>query len=226
MDVKDLIPGADNLFKYLLSAGIILLLFALIYPLKKEQELKIERIELLIKEKNIKNDIKHLRIKESELKKLEGETQDQVDKLKAERDKANKSMYLEYEKERIALKNFFDDKKNEGLKLAYEIDKNLVELSGATKKVNEMHDQIWSYFYFRIGFITIGILFCVGGFRFWIGSTYRDELTRSKDVDESYRSSYIRFLDYTKRRYIISSIITIAILLIVYCIISKTTPKL
>lgn len=128
MDISSFIPSTDNLFKFLFVGGLLCIVFAIVYPLEKQQRIELEvnvynkQVELVNKEISaLYSDTKKLvedynvkkkslinlyksKAKESEINLLE----DQIDSLLSENsDKQLKlnttSIVLKYEKERIKL---------------------------------------------------------------------------------------------------------------------------
>ncbi|RQO32557.1 hypothetical protein DBR32_02885 [Taibaiella sp. KBW10] len=222
--LPNILPGSDNFFKYLLTAGLILLFFAIVYPLQQEQKLKFERITLKIEEEKLSNDTAHLRIKMSEIKSLQITIQKQIDVLKKlEEEKGEKS--LEIQNSKIELLKYFNEKKEDGLKYANEIEISNLKLKEEKQKIEELKNQIFSYVFFKCIFIIVGILFCLGGFRFWLGTTYADELTKSgQPFDSNYKTSYVRYMNYFRKYIFWTSLTLILLLILVWKIANWLTP--
>lgn len=212
-----LFPNTDNFFKYLLTIGLVLILFAVVYPLKKEQALRLESIELIKKNNQLRNDIAHLNILSQELEKHKIVTQKQIDTLNSLLHKGNSVSFLEIQKRKIELKDKFDERKTQLLSTTHDLDSKNIALKSEEEKHEEIKNQIWEYAVFKALFWVIGIVFCLSGFFFWMSSAYLDDFIKGgNSLNAGYQSSYVKCLNFIRKRYFVSIVIGLAFLALMF----------
>jgi uncharacterized membrane protein len=210
-------PGTDNLSKYLLTVGFVLIFFAIIYPLQKEQELKLDELNLLMEEELLHQDISGICEKINELKKDSIELAKDVSSLKS------KLLNTAY-KDSITIEKLISDKKEAFIKkvedaevIVDSLHKKSTKLNFDIKKQNEIGTQIKSYKWFKWIFLCLGTIFIFLGFRLWLSSTYVDEMQKCDTLNQNstvqhsqaattagqtvqYESSFIRIRKWVKSR--------------------------
>lgn len=192
------LPNTDNFFKYLLTIGIVLIFFAILYPLQKQQE-----VDLAINEysKNVsiydyKVDL--LETETTSLEKLLSKTQAEInslDSLKNSGQFASDSIHLKM----VALKADFDAKKELAIKKGEELKTTQISQQYENEKIEKMQSYLSSYWIFKVLFIVIGLLLSIFGIRFWAASAYLDEQLKAKGYDPTYKHSYVRCLNWIKK---------------------------
>lgn len=224
--MESLLPNTDNFFKYLLSIGLILILYAVVYPLKKEQELKIESINLLMKNNKLVNDINYLKSEAIELKKLQESTNKQVDTLNQLLLKSSNS-FIEIQKQKLELKTKFDEKKARLIVATHDLEDKNIELKFEGDRHAEIQKQIWHYAAFKAIFWVIGIVLSLLGFLFWMGSAYMDEMIKGNVQFHAagYNSSFVRCINFMRNQIIATIAICIAAIIIMGFLFWKFTQE-
>lgn len=178
------LPGADNLSKYLLTIGFVLVFFVIVYPLQKEQKLKLDALNLLMEEELLQQDISGIIGKIDELKKDSVELNSSISSLKFRLVNTTFQDSLAIEKLILDKKQVFT-KKIEDVELITEsLQKKSVKLDFEIKKQNEVRAQISSYVWLEWIFMSIGVIFILLGFRFWLSSTYVDEMEKCHSLNQ------------------------------------------
>jgi hypothetical protein len=162
-----------------------------VYPLQKEQELKLEEINLLMKVEKISSEITALNKDIVLLDSVEAGAKKEINKIKALQ-LSGQIDSLTSEIKIAAVKLDFENKKSPLSKKALELDLKNIESKYEIQKHDELCDQIRSYTIFKIVFIGGGILFIILGFRFWLSSTFIDETEKCKNITPPYSSSFLR----------------------------------
>lgn len=197
--MTDFLPSTDNFFKYLLTIGLILIGFTIMYPIQKQKEVDIEilnyktKIEVLdVAKKNLSKEVE-------ELKDTRNRTQSELDSLKKLKLIATKSTASEIEKIRVQKKAEFDQSKQN---LIVAVDSlNTVEINLRNEKIRI--EKLGKYFDFfktyKIILLSLGFILIAIGLRYWISSVYLDEIKKGKEHEASYRPSFVRHVDFCKR---------------------------
>jgi len=154
--LTSLIPSSDNIYKFSLSVGLLMIFFAIIYPLEKENEIKNKineyNLEVEVSEMKIKNLIQDINvsIKETDEKKLN--------------DKQN-SKEREKEIEKQLLKNgkqIVESRENEieSLKIKYK-----------KKSIDTLQIALDEFNIYKLFFLIAGSILSVFGFISWLIQT-------------------------------------------------------
>lgn len=193
-----ILPNTDNFFKYLLTIGIVLIFFAILYPLQKQEEIdiKINDYNKNLEVYNYKVDL--LEKETNSLQSLLNETQKKINELDSLK-KINPSNSDYLNKQMLTLKNEFDAKKEIAVNKGEELKMAHIGQKYEYKKIDKMKSYLSSYFIFKVGFLFFGILLSFFGIRFWAASAYLDENLKAKDLDPTYKHSYVRCLNWVKK---------------------------
>jgi hypothetical protein len=219
--VKDLFPITDNIFKYLLTVGIALLFFALIYPLQKQQQVELQRNEALAKERVLGIDIS---VMESNIANLKGSlphTQHWIDSIKKQKTKTNSAAIDKAISDTISV---FERKKQEASTQIQSLQKNQIQQESEREKIKITSKHIWQFFLFKMAFIVIGAIFTLTGLYFWLGSAYIDDAKKGVDYKQQFKSNYVRFGDLCMRhqgRVVIILLILAGIVAILFWLSAK-----
>jgi len=181
MDIANLFGNTDNLFKFLFSGGILLVVLSIIYPLQKKQEVELEINAHNEKTKLLNNEIKCL---DKDVKSFRKETDIcfiQLDSLKKLRNNSNYKIISnqiakvkdDYNRNFITLK----DKENELLikKINLEFDKSRIKI---------LNKHLNLYKRYSSWLLTVGILLSIIGLFFWSISTHRSEKLKKRELNE------------------------------------------
>ena len=195
---EKILPNTDNFFKYLLTIGIILIFFAILYPLQKQQE-----VDLLINEyaKNLSVYNYKLDLLEQETANLEAfvvQAQEKINHL----DSLKSTLQFDadsLQEKMVELKSAFESQKEILLEKGDELKMTQISQKYEGEKIAKMETYLSSYWIFKFLFILIGVLLTLFGIRFWAASTYLEEQLKAKDYDPTYKHSYVRCLDWIKK---------------------------
>lgn len=210
--MNSLLPNTDNFFKYLLTIGLAFLFFALIYPLKKEQQLRLAQIDLLNQSTQLNYEIKAMRTVVDELDEYRAQIQLQINRIDSLQRKSPNKDSLGLQRQKNELKAQFDSKKEQ---LAPKIDAlNLKNIANdfAIQKHEELASQIWEYTVFKAIFWIAGILCSLLGFTFWMGTVYMDEQIKGLQIANGYQSIYIKTVEFLKRDFMKIILVLVLIL--------------
>lgn len=141
------ISGSENLYKYLVSIGILMIILSIFYPLKEKQELEIVKI-------NTKKEALALNFQINEVNK-------EVQKLK------NQTNDIDRE----ALKKMLDEIEDLHIQnqlSQYELEKKYEEIEARTRHIRLYHWLFWIS-------LPVGILFLIYGFIKWLKSKTIDD---------------------------------------------------
>ena len=164
MDMFGLISG-DNLFKYSFTLGIVMVVFSLVYPLQKQNEIDLEVINHNKEVSLINNQINNL-LKTTES--LEMESNDLLNKVTKLKKYKSKKASLKKEVENFTIK--LD--KVEDIKREIDTKKIIVEFNLTKIKVLENQSDVFESYTKWI--FRFGVLFSIFGFVFWTWKTFKD----------------------------------------------------
>lgn len=164
MEMLNLISG-DNLFKYSFTLGIVMVVFSLVYPLQKQNEIDLEIINHNKEVSLINNQIDNL-LKTT--KSLEIESNDLLNKVTKLKNYKSKKASLKKEVENFTVK--FD--KVEDIKREIDTKKIIVDFNLSKIKVLETQSNVFASYTKWI--FTFGVLFSIFGFVFWTWKTFKD----------------------------------------------------
>lgn len=189
------LPSTDNFFKYLLTVGVILVFFAILYPLQKQQDL-----DLAINEykKNVEvydYQVEVLAVEANSLESLLGRTKADIQKLDSlRRFKIGNTDSLKAQM--VGLKEEFDSKKAVAVKKGQDLKQTQIAQKFELEKINKLQSYLSSYFLVKLLCIIVGTLLFILGLWFWASSTYLDEKIKVKDASLDYQHSYIKCCDW------------------------------
>ena len=213
--MSSILPDTDNFFKYILTIGVLMVLFGLIYPLKQEQGLRTKRIEIKENDSLLRIEITYLEIQVNDLDTLQKRTQLKVDDLKKKRKHVSFAQQTKIDERIAALVDNFYSKRSSGLLAAKDVKLKKAKLSYEQQQYIETSKQVSEYFWFRSTFWGLGIVLTLAGLFFWMDSTYYDELVKISG-QSTYQSKYAQCVSFFYLRYKwFIGLITLAVILIV-----------
>ncbi len=194
--LSNLLPQTDNFFKYILTIGIVLLLFTIVYPIQKEKEYNLEYLRYLGEKELLDFKINSLKSKFEDFKLLTNYTQKEIDSLKLKLGRGN----LEQDKFISGLRNTkkqeYDSLKVALLNVVDSLQVNNINLKIQKNKIEQLRQFVSIFSVFKWVILPISIFLMIIGFRYWASSVYLDELKKCKDYDQEYKSSFIRHCDF------------------------------
>ncbi|WP_090783532.1 hypothetical protein [Pedobacter sp. ok626] len=152
-----------------------MILFGLIYPLKQEQRLRTELIEIKEKDSLLQIQVSYLSIFVSDLDTLQRKTQERVNKLKNQKLRSTSGQRNQLDEKIQVLVDKFYDQRRIGLDSAKEMKLRKVKLKYEKNRYDETKIQIQEYFVFKTIFWGFGVILTIAGLFFWMDSTHFDE---------------------------------------------------
>lgn len=216
--MNDLLPSTDNFFKYLLTIGLLLIIFTIMYPIQKQKEVDLEILNYRTQTEIANLETSKLARKVEYMDLVRKNLQTELDSLKQLKEKVSIDSAKYIEGVRIAKKALFDNYKESLLNTTDSLIVVKIKLKSDEMKIAKL-DSYFSFFrVYKIAFLLIGIFLTLFGLRYWIAAVYADELKKGKEIGSGYRSSFVRHVDRCKR-YINRVTISIVIILLITLII-------
>ncbi|WP_433903246.1 hypothetical protein [Sphingobacterium puteale] len=200
--MENFLPGADNIFKYMITVGVALILFMVVYPLKKEQELQIASLDLDYRVSVLKNQMDEL--KEMDKKKTD---------LDYERNALSDSG--EYTKKSDSISAIMNSLKRKIDSLSNYLSDTIVKLDFDNQKSGLLKKHAGSYLFLRIFLFSIGIILIVGGFIFWLSKTFVEEMVQGQSPSNT-ETALIKTIKWIAKNRLFSILIFITYILVVY----------
>jgi hypothetical protein len=194
----DFLPNTDNFFKYLLTVGLLLIIFTVMYPLKKQQELDLELLSYERDTSVVSFKVEHLNKKISELEAVRANTQKFLDSLKKLQSSAEQEDSINIEQIRISKMNGYEVRRKSLMGVTDSLTVAQIDLLNKSKKVAKLKKYVSVYERYKIVLLTVGFILSFLGFRYWTAAVYRDEILKDKDVNTLYKSSFVRHIDTCK----------------------------
>lgn len=218
--MKELFPDTDNFFKYLLTIGLILIVFVIIYPVQQQKEADIDINNYSRDTAILQHRISRLSCDIDEFVRSKASTQAIEDSLKGLEPGLKPQDRERIEVLREKIKEDFNTKKEHYSQLS----DSLYELNITADAEREKIRKLESYFSFfktyKIIFLAVGIIVSFIGMFYWTASVYRDEKKKDEELKSGHDSAFVRhgkfFKDKTKNVYIRLLIIFFIIALILF----------
>jgi len=181
LDINSFFSGIDNLYKFLTIGGIIMVFTSLVYPLEKEQLIKIEIItneqEQALLNNEITNTLKAAR--KLHLKSTSYKTK--IDSLK----KLDQSKHL------FEIKKTQETFNLSHLKLKEkqtEIETKQIIINYHNKRIIQLRKNAQNYSQYTTLLKCIGIASFILGLFFWVKSTYTSEKLKKEELKKLKRT--------------------------------------
>ena len=170
MDLSNLIPSTDNLFKFLATGGIVLFIISMMYPLEKEREIRLE-------ENKIQNEIEILQLNQNKLLsrietilskvRKENNLLDSLELIKSDSAKHEEIESTILEKQ-IRLNEKYTQLKVE----KYQLDIKKINIQSHKEKINVLKEFSDTYNTYFKSSLIIGAFMAIIGLIGWIAKTY------------------------------------------------------
>lgn len=136
--MNDFLPSTDNFFKYLLTIGLLLIVFTIMYPIQKQKEVDIEILDY-------SNDVEilNLKIKRFEdivntFSSVKSSLQSELDSLKLLEAKSNILIAQKIENVRIQKKQQFDLEHKSLISIVDSLKVEKINLNKQKKKIESL----------------------------------------------------------------------------------------
>lgn len=179
MEMSSLLPSTDNLYKFLLTGGVLLIVFSIIYPLEKKQRIELE-VNVYNKQAELLNvEIHNLYSEIQDLKNKSKETLALLEKTKLERNKLNAEIQItrlkdNFNKNYNAIKIMENETSTKSTIMKYEKERILI-----------LQKQITSFDIFQYLMLILGVIFSSWGLYKWVIITNRSEKHQKEQMIQS-----------------------------------------
>lgn len=218
--MNDFLPNTDNFFKYLLTIGMLLIVFTILYPIQKQKEVDLEIVTYNTDTAILNFKLKKIEEKVAILISEKDSIQAILDGLKIIRDKSNKIEASNIEKNRISLKEYFDKNKSDLNQLLDSLSINAIKLNEQKKRIKKLESYFAFFRNYKLILLVLGFILSFIGLRYWIASVYMEEIKKSKEINDTYQSSFIRHIDFCKNyftnKWTVVSLLGILFLIIIW----------
>lgn len=223
--MKELLPDTDNYFKYLLTIGLVLVVFVIIYPVQEQKGVDIE-INSYTKDTSIlKYRISRLREELEEFKTLQVSTQAYLDSLK---DLEANLKPVDRDKSEILRQKAKDDFDQKKVHQKQTVD-SLYEMNIASESEAQKIRKLEGYFSFfktyKITLLILGIVISMVGLFYWTASVYRDEKKKDEELRGSHESAFVRHCRWIRTHKLIVVLIALVALAGIALIISVSASN-
>jgi septal ring factor EnvC (AmiA/AmiB activator) len=174
--------NTDNLYKFLFSGGILMIVFSLFYPIEKKQLLELEINNFNKQTELLNNDISLLNVEVNQLKSTSKETLKTIEKLQKTKSDLNQT---QVSKEISNIKDNYN-------RIFYKIKSHQQEtiLKNINIKYNKtkieiIQNHISTFSFYSLFLLIFGILFAGFGLRYWFKSTQNTEKLKIKELNKS-----------------------------------------
>jgi hypothetical protein len=219
--MNELLPSTDNFFKYLLTIGLLLIVFTIMYPIQKQKEVDLEILNY-----NSSVDILNLRIVSLEknvtdLEKTKVTMQLELDSLKQLKETLSPDKAKVIESIRVEKKEEFDRLKKDLINVADSLLVGRINVDNTKEKIKKLNSYFSFFVTYKIVFLVVGIFFSFFGFRYWIASAYLEELKKGKELQlpNQYKSSFVRHIEICKGIFTRSWVIIFTVVLTLVLVI-------
>ncbi|WP_196887170.1 hypothetical protein [Aureivirga sp. CE67] len=177
LDLSNVFSGIDNIYKFLTISGLIMFCTAMIYPLQKEQILKLEKNKCEEQDKLLLKEQENLT--EKVLKLIEEGTfiENSLKELSNNDSIRNKSIKID------SLQDIFNKKYLKMIDKELILSKKEINIEYNKKKITILENDISSYQIYVNLLKFPGIISFILGLIFWIRSTRISEKLKKKELD-------------------------------------------
>lgn len=174
--------NTDNLYKFLFSGGIFMIVFSLFYPIEKKQLLELEINNFNKQAELLNNDINSLNIEVNRLKTTSKETLKTLEKLEKTKNAANQHQVSKeisiikdkYNKTFFRIKSYQQETILKSINLKYN-----------KSKIEIMQNHVETFNFYSWFLLIFGVLFAVVGLKYWFKSTQNTEKLKLKELNKS-----------------------------------------
>ena len=174
--------NTDNLYKFLFSGGILMIVFSLFYPIEKKQLLELEINNFNKQTELLNNDISLLNVEVNQLKSTSKETLKTLEKLQKTKNEFNQ---VQVSKEISKIKDNYN-------RIFYKIKDHQQEtiLKNINIKYNKtkieiIKNHISTFNFYSCFLLIFGILFAGFGLIYWFKSVQCTEKLKIKELNKA-----------------------------------------
>jgi hypothetical protein len=180
MDVASFL-NTDNLYKFLFTGGILMIVFSLVYPIEKTQLLELEINTYNKQTELLNNDITLLSIEVKRLKVISGKTLDSLIKLQKNRNKNNS---VQISKEIAKIKDNYNRTFYKIKNQQQETILKNINIKYNKSKIEIIQNHISTFNFYRWFLLIVGILFTGFGLSYWFKSSQNTEKLKIKELNK------------------------------------------
>lgn len=213
--MKELFPDTDNFFKYLLTIGLILIVFVIIYPVQEQKEVDIEINNYMRDTAILHHRISRLTNDIAEFVPVKSSTQSILDSLKKLEPGLKPEDKDKLEALRAKIKDDFDTKKQHYQQLSDSLYELNITTDAEAQKVRKLEGYFSFFKTYKIIFLIVGIGVALIGLFYWTTSVYRDEKKKDEEIATGHESAFVRHCksvkEKLKNRWVLTALILVII---------------
>lgn len=174
--------NTDNLYKFLFSGGILMIIFSLFYPIEKKQLLELEINNFNKQTELLNNDISLLNIEVNQLRTTSKVTLRKLQKLQKTKNEIN---HIEVSKEISIIKDNYNKTFYKIKSHQQETNLKNINIKYNKSKIEIIQNHISTFNFYSWFLLIFGILFAGFGLKFWFKSTQNTEKLKIKELNKS-----------------------------------------
>lgn len=213
--MTEFLPNTDNFFKYLLTIGLLLIVFTILYPIQKQKEVDLEILSYNTEAGILNFKINSLTKEVNDLQEETNSVQHSLDSLKTLRDHSNIEEAKRIEGLRVSIKQDFDKTKSRLTILADSLTVNQITAEQQKRRIQKLESYFAFFRNYKLILLILGFVLSFIGMRYWLASVYMEEVKKGKEVETAYQSSFVRHIEFCKRRFVNKWTVVFCILLLV-----------
>lgn len=215
------LPDTDNFFKYLLTIGLILIVFVIIYPVQEQKEVDIEINGYQKDAKVLDYRVARLKADILEFDSVTTKSQGILDSLKKVESAQNGMQRSETELTRNRIKDEFDVKRGRLIELTDSLAIIDITNQAERQKIQKLEGYFAFFKTYKIVFLIAGVVIAAFGLYYWSASVYRDEKKKDQEL-QNHMSAYVTHVKVVKSRLknrILAGVVILLAILVVCFII-------
>jgi len=197
--MMEILAGSDNFFKYLVTIGIGLVFVGLVYPLRKEQKLRLDQLEIQHKERMLEIEVEEFQKQPAILTKLKTDIQAELDSIGEIRKRVAPKDRVAILKREDELMRQFDDAKAKFHNFSEKLKIENCNLEFEKARNAELSAQINQYWWFNFVFIVVGGMAFLSGIIFWMNSTYIEEQKKLEEAPAEHTNFFAKTGEWLAR---------------------------
>ena len=173
--------NTDNLYKFLFSGGILMIVFSLFYPIEKKQLLELEINTYNKQTELLNNEINLLDVEVKKLKVISGKTFDSLKKLQRDRNKNNS---VQISKEIAKIKDNYNKTFYKIKNQQQETILKNINIKYNKSKIEIIQNHISTFSFYSWFLLIFGVLFSGFGLKYWFKSSQNTEKLKIKELNK------------------------------------------
>ncbi len=197
--MDNFLPSTDNFFKYLLTIGLALIIFVIVYPAQQQKEIDIEingyqKDTAILKYKigRLKKDIAEFALNKST-------TQQILDSLKEAESHQTATERIQTELLRGKIRDEFEGRRDRYARLTDSLSIMNITIEAERKKIHKLEGYFSLFKTYKIVFLIAGVFIAIFGLLYWSAAVYRDEKKKDEDLANTHVSAYVKHSGWLKR---------------------------